>query len=253
MLSNELSFPYITVGIIAKNEAKNIENTLKYLMEQSYPHEFFEIIIADGNSSDGTREIAEKCLRKGDIVYTVINEKDQPNTDGGYSYGHSFARNVIIDHIDPRSVYIAWIDADCRADSEWLVSLVEVMEDNTDPQVVGAGGRRIVETGKNISKKELMLNYYFTSHIMSLGNPAFSESDVIYMPSIAGYNSIYRADILKKYRYNTKYAFNTDDIEINFRLTQDSYTFLNAKEAKIYHRMDPSISLFLKQMRSYGK
>ena len=114
-------------------------------MIQTYPHEFFEIIIADGNSSDETREIAEKCLKNSDIAYTIINEKDQPNTDGGCSYGHSFARNMIIDNAASRSEYIAWIDADCRADSEWLISLVEMMEDNRDPQVVGAGGRRIVE------------------------------------------------------------------------------------------------------------
>jgi glycosyltransferase involved in cell wall biosynthesis len=252
-MQNKAIHPYITVGIIAKNEAKDIRNTLRYLMEQSYPHEFWEIIIADGNSSDGTREIAEKYLSSCDIAYAVINEKDQSNIDGGYDYGHSFARNVIIDHADPRSVYITWIDADCRADTEWLASLVAVMESNVDTQVVGAGGRRIVETGKNISKKELMLNYYFTSRIMSLGNPAFAERDVIYMPSIAGYNSIYRTDILRKYRYSTIYPFNTDDIEINFRLAQYGYAFLNAKKAKIYHRMDQSISLFLKQMRNYGK
>ncbi len=98
-----------------------------------------------------------------------------------------------------------------------------------------------------------MLNYYFTSQIMSLGNPAFTESDAIYMPSIAGYNSIYRADILRKYQYITTYPFNTDDIEINYRLSRDGYKFLNAKNAKIYHRMDPSILFFLKQMRNYGK
>jgi glycosyltransferase involved in cell wall biosynthesis len=128
--------PHITIGIITKNEAKNIENTLKYLMEQSYPHEFFEIIITDGNSSDGTREVAENCLQKSHIAYKIVNEKDQPNTDGGYNYGHSFARNVIIDHADPRSAYIAWIDADCRADSEWLASLVETMRTNMDTKVV---------------------------------------------------------------------------------------------------------------------
>jgi cellulose synthase/poly-beta-1,6-N-acetylglucosamine synthase-like glycosyltransferase len=110
-----------------------------------------------------------------------------------------------------------------------------------------------VEDGEDISKKELMLNYYFTSRIMSLGNPAFTESDVAYMPSIAGYNSIYRADILKRYRYDAQYAFNTDDIEINMRLSRDGCVFLHAKKAKIYHRMDPDLSVFLRQMQSYGK
>ena len=62
---------------------------------------------------------------------------------------------------------------------------------------------------------------------MSLGNPAFTKSDAKYIPSIAGYNSIYTTEILKQYRYNTLYAFNTDDIEINYRLVRDGYRFLN--------------------------
>jgi cellulose synthase/poly-beta-1,6-N-acetylglucosamine synthase-like glycosyltransferase len=73
------------------------------------------------------------------------------------------------------------------------------------------------------------------------------------MPSIAGYNSIYYKEILKKYRYNTLYPFNIDDIEINFRISQDGYTFLHAKTSHIYHRMDEEIGVFLKQMTNYGK
>ena len=42
------------------------------------------------------------------------------------------------------------------------------------------------------------------------------RKDLKYIPSIAGYNSIYKAEIIKKYMYSTKYAFFFDDIEINF-------------------------------------
>jgi hypothetical protein len=67
-----------------------------------------------------------------------------------------------------------------------------------------------------------MLNYYFTSAIMTLGNPAFTvRNDIKFVESLAGYNSIYKLEILKKYMYSTAYAFNNDDIEINFRIRRD--------------------------------
>jgi GT2 family glycosyltransferase len=88
---------------------------------------------------------------------------------------------------------------------------------------------------------------------MSLGNPAFCDKKVEYMPSVAGYNSIYKIDILRKFRYDTTYPFNTDDIEINYRLAKNGYKFLYSEKAKIYHRLDETISQFLGHMTIYGK
>lgn len=96
-----------------------------------------------------------------------------------------------------------------------------------------------------------MLNYYFTSCIMSLGNPAFCDKKVEYMPSVAGYNSIYKIDVLRKYRYDTTYPFNTDDIEINYRLANHGYKFLYSGDAKIYHRLNETIPQFLEHMAVY--
>jgi len=72
------------------------------------------------------------------------------------------------------------------------------------------------------------------------------------MPSIAGYNSIYKKDILKKYMYNTTYPFNTDDIEINYRISKDKLKFLYSSKAKIFHRLDETIEQFLKHLFVYG-
>ena len=67
-----------------------------------------------------------------------------------------------------------------------------------------------------------MINYYFTSAIMTMGNPAFTtRNDIQFVESLAGYNSIYKIDMIKKYMYSTRYAVNNDDIEINFRIRRD--------------------------------
>ncbi|MCX6824265.1 MAG: glycosyltransferase [candidate division SR1 bacterium] len=218
-----MQYDYLSIGIIARNEGKVIARTLQYLLKQTYPLDKIEIVFVDGNSTDTTVDEVKNTL-EGKVSYKIINERSIKNPKGP-NYGHSRARNVAIMHMDSRSKYMAWIDADCRADKNWLISLWEIIK-NSGPDVAGAGGPRYVETQGSISKTELVLNYYFTSTIMSMGNPAYCERNVTYMPSVAGYNSIYKKEILQKYMYDTTYPFNTDDIEINYRISRDALKFL---------------------------
>jgi glycosyltransferase involved in cell wall biosynthesis len=79
----------ISVGIITRNQADSITQTLLYLFAQSYPlKEYGEIIIADGDSSDNTRQIAENLLSQSGIRYKVINERTISDPYG-VGYGHS--------------------------------------------------------------------------------------------------------------------------------------------------------------------
>lgn len=244
-----MQYDFISIGIIARNEWKVIAFTLKYLLEQTYPLDKVEIIFVDGNSTDDTVSQVKKTL-EGKIAYKIINERDIKNPKWP-NYGHSRARNVAIMSMDKKSKYMARIDADCRADKDWLISLRKEIKDS-DSNIAGVWWPRYVETQGNISKRELVLNYYFISTIMSMGNPAYAERKVKYMPSVAGYNSMYKREILEKYMYDTTYPFNTDDIEINYRITKDWLKFLYSAKAKIYHRLDETVGQFLKHLFIYG-
>ncbi len=245
--------PLISICIITKDEEKHLLKTLEYLSKQTYWKENFEIIIVDWNSKDNTIKSADEFLTKEWIVHTIVNEKKYENKRWWYNYGHSFARNVSIDLVSDKSKYVAQIDADCRADEKRLESLHnKISEAENDKEIVWAWWPRLVETKWNISKFELMLNNYFCSYIMTIGNPAYCVRKWIkYIPSIAWYNSIYRAEIIKKYMFNTAYATFFDDIEINYRLSKDWYKFLYCPEAKIWHRLDETFVQFLKHMQKY--
>lgn len=245
--------PFISICIITRNEEKNLLKTLEYLSKQTYGKENFEIIIVDWNSNDNTVNKAEKFLTEQQINHKIISEKDCENKRWWYWYGHSFARNISIDNVSDKSKYVAQIDADCRADEHWLENLVSKMEFSwKDECIAWAWGPRLVENQWGISKFELMLNNYFCSKIMTLWNPAYCVRNWLkYIPSIAWYNSIYKAEIIKKYMFNTTYATFFDDIEINYRLTNDWYKFLYCPEAKIWHRLEDNFWQFLKHLQKY--
>ena len=232
----------ITIGIVAKNEEKYIEETLKGIINQDMDTSLIEIIVVDGNSSDRTREIAENVLTASNMNYKVLNEKDF-----GF-YGLCFSRNLVIDNSSKTSRYIAYTDADCIVDKNWLKTLYQYVEESGD-EIAGAGGPRLVSPTED--KKELVINNFLTSNIASGGNPAFSKRNVKYLDSIPNYNSIYKKDIISKFRYDDSLII-SDDNELNLRLKKAGYNFIYARNAKVYHRETNSILEFGKNMRNYG-
>ncbi len=56
--------PIVSVVITTKNEAKNIENCLKSILQQIYQSDGIEIIVVDNNSNDTTKTIAKKYTDK---------------------------------------------------------------------------------------------------------------------------------------------------------------------------------------------
>ena len=54
------SFPAVSVVLACRNEAVHIEDCLRSILGQEEPEGGFEVIVADGMSSDGTREILER-------------------------------------------------------------------------------------------------------------------------------------------------------------------------------------------------
>jgi len=232
----------ITVGIIARNEERNISTTLKHILNQSMDQSLYEIIVVDGNSTDHTREVAEDVLNNSDVKYKVINEADL-----GF-HGHCFARNLVIDNSDKATEFIAYTDADCTVDKKWLETLCKTI-DGTEEDIAGAGGPRLIAKTQN--KMELVINAFITSYIASGANPAFSKRDVKYVKSIANYNAIYKKSIISKFRYDDSLII-SDDNELNFRLRKSGYQFLNSPNAKVWHHETDSIFEFASNMFSYG-
>lgn len=65
--------PYISVVIPVYNEERHIEDCLDSVLDQDYPADRYEVIVADGGSDDRTREIVEQVARRHPNVHLIDN------------------------------------------------------------------------------------------------------------------------------------------------------------------------------------
>lgn len=118
-MSNDL--PLVSVVLPVRNEAAFIEQTLHSVLQQDYPADRMEVIVVDGLSEDGTREIVERMVRSDGRVRCVDNpERIIPRA---LNRGIRAARGDILVRVDGHAVLppdyvrecVAWL---CRAAAE---------------------------------------------------------------------------------------------------------------------------------------
>ncbi len=72
---NSLKLPKVSIIIPARNEEKFIERCVKSFLDCDYPGELIEIIVVDGMSEDGTRDIVNEISIRDNRVLLIDNEK----------------------------------------------------------------------------------------------------------------------------------------------------------------------------------
>lgn len=123
--------PFLSVLVPAHNEALVIEGTVRALVEQTYPHDRYEIIVVNDGSTDETGAI----LTRLSAEFTQLVVHDVPPGEGGR--GKSRTLNVGLRRA--RGSVIAVFDADNTAEPDCLRRLVSCLL--ADPTLVAVNGK----------------------------------------------------------------------------------------------------------------
>jgi GT2 family glycosyltransferase len=107
----------ISVIVPVRNEARSIEHTLRLLLTQNFPRADYEVIVADGFSTDPTVAIVRRLQGEFENLKLVYNP-------GRYS---SAGRNVAIRHATKEIVVV--VDGHCHVpDRDYLRNLATAFE-----------------------------------------------------------------------------------------------------------------------------
>jgi len=222
------SSPYmISVIIPVRNGARTIKTCLNAVFKQSLKP--YEVIVVDGHSADDTGENARQ------FPVTLIYE-DYHTRSGACQIGIEQAKGE----------YVAFTDADCIPDNDWLASLAKEMNNG----IVGVGGR-IKNTGDGFWIDSINLAYG-----TFLGSANSIQGGVVknkgFVSSISGCNSMYRKlSLMNVGGFNYKLP-GAEDSELNARLTKIG-KLLFVPEAVVLHDHGRGLKDFAKQMLRYGR
>ncbi len=86
--------PFVSVVLPVRDEAPFLSRCLEALAHQTYPHDRFEVIVADGGSRDGSTAIAQRYAARGLPVRVLDNPAR--TTPAGLNMGVRHARGEVI-------------------------------------------------------------------------------------------------------------------------------------------------------------
>ena len=218
------AYPKVSVIVCVYNGEKTIDACLASLKTLNYPN--YEVIVVNDGSTDGTRQIAES--------YDYVRLVNQENK------GLSEARNVGIRA--SKGEIIAFTDADCMADPDWLAYLVARFR-FSDFAAVG---------GPNLSPPDDSL--IASCVAVSPGAPTHVLLDDEIAEHIPGCNMAFRREALEAISgFDPIFRAAGDDVDLCWRLQNKGHTIGFSPAAVVWHFRRNTVRDYLKQQRGYGK
>src|SRR5262249_40694355 len=131
-------FPFVSVVMPVRNEAAYIERALAAVFAQDYPSDRLEVLVADGLSTDGTRELVAAAA------------KGRPNLRLLDSPGRTAPCNLHVGVREARGSVIVRVDGHCEIERDYVSRCVEHLRAGDGDAVGGSvetvGENRLADT-----------------------------------------------------------------------------------------------------------
>ncbi|TAL27410.1 MAG: glycosyltransferase family 2 protein [Nitrospirae bacterium] len=223
--------PLVSIIIPVRNEAGLLKNCLESISNLDYPKDRIEVIIADGMSTDDTVNTAKQLGAR-----VVLNEKK--TVSPGRNIAFKLAKGEII----------AFTDADCIVDKDWIINSLKYFKDD---EVACAGGPNLTPPDEGNFGKAV--GFVFNQGIFSAGSIHARElKEVKEVRSIPGCNAVYRKNALDKVMPIDETLLTCDDTELNQRLLDKGFKLLYTPDVFVWHHRRPNPKKLFKQMYRYA-
>jgi succinoglycan biosynthesis protein ExoA len=227
------SIPTISVIVPCRNEKDHIESCVRSILAQKPPLGELEILVVDGLSEDGTRDILAN-IAKGDPSLRVLDNPSQ-TTPAALNIGIQASRGQ----------YVAILGAHAEYALNYLQTCLELLQEH--PEVCCAGGP-IISRGKGPFGQAVA---EAMSHPVGVGNAKHR------LPDYEGYAEgacfpMFRKEIFKKVGLFDERFICTEDDELNYRLARGGdKVFISPRARCTYFVRETPLRLFRQYFR-YG-
>lgn len=226
--------PFVTVTIPCRNEEKIIAKCLNSIIANDYPKDKLEVLVVDGMSDDGTREIVKKMVEE----YKFIKLMDNTNKIT------PVALNIGIKNAQGNVVII--LSAHSTVASDFVAKNIEYLQ-KTDANCVG--GLMITVGTTSLMGKVISLAL---SSPFGVGNSMFriGVAKPTYVDTVPF--GAYRKEIFDKIGLFDEELVRNQDDEFNLRLIKNGGKILLVPEIVSYYYARDSLSKLWRMYFQYG-
>jgi succinoglycan biosynthesis protein ExoA len=223
--------PFFSIIIPVRNGESTLAKCLDSIKGQSYPANKYEIIIADGMSTDDTVKISQDHGAK-------VIKNNKLTVGPGRNEGFKFSVGELI----------AFSDDDCVMDRDWLINSVNYFEDE---KVGGLSGPTITQyDGGHVGEAVGLVFELAAGTGMSAHRSDSGKVEVV--GDIPGCNAIYRRKVLEKIFPIDEELITADDVERNRLVRQSGFKLLYVPDVKLWHYRRQNILGFFKQIYRFA-
>ena len=231
------SIPFITIVMPVRNEERFIATTLSQLLSQDYPTDQYEIIVADGESVDGTREIIQEIAKKNPQVILISNPGRLPSS--GRNVGFKKGRGDIF----------LVIDGHCQINNNFLLQNIVALFEKSGSQCLGRPQPLDPPDISEFQKAVALARRAGIGH----SRHSFIYSHYEGYVSPVSHGAIYKREIFEKVGYVDESFDACEDVEFNYRVEKAGFkTYMSPLLTIRYYPRENLRSLF-KQMVRYGE
>ena len=222
----------VSVVIPIYNGEKDLPDLIECLRSQTYTLEQVEYLLVDNNSSDHSSSIIQAAAESKANTIRPLQENQIQSSYAARNAGIRAANSEII----------AFTDADCRPQPQWLENLIQPFSDPNVGIVVGEvislPGKSLLE--KYADKQEILSQKYTLAHpFCPYGQTA---------------NLAIRKQVFLEVGLFRSYLTTGGDADICWRILREtSYQFKFVEKAIVRHRHRSTWKDLQSQWRRYGK
>lgn len=223
-MNNFPQLPSVSIIIPVYNGKNTVERCLNALLAQNYPKELVEIIFVDNKSKDGTLAVLQPYAKSSNIL--ILSENTILNAYGARNTGLRVSKGKII----------AFTDADCIPDTNWVKEIVNSFD---DPLVGCVSGDIVTAPPINIIDK-----YY---------KPDIFLAHVTQTKNVLGGNCAFRREIFNLVGYYREDIPSGGDVELPIRMQNQTDFIINKNhQVIVIHQHTVTLLGLIKQQMRYG-
>lgn len=231
----ESELPRVSVVVPCLDEAVSIEACLTSLIAGDYPNDWVEILVVDGGSSDGTRQLVEQMGQQYPLIRLLTNPCGM--TSAGLNIGIQAASGDII----------LITSAHARYSKGYISRSVSALEVNAADCVGGPVTALPSASGIVAEAIAMALSCRF-----GVGNARFRVSSQPGRVDTVAYGA-YRREVFARIGLFDERLVRNQDIEFNYRLRRAGGKIYMAPEIRSYYCCRASLAGLWKQSFQNGK